>query len=166
MRSDSKIVPPMINLRNKDQNCKQTPAANHAFVMLKDAFTTVPFMTHFDPKVRWIVKIDALDFVPATVLSQKMHEGILHQLDLYVHKMTAAKCNNEIYDKEPLDVVRSFQEWRKNLEQGLKPVIVYCEYKNLEYFMPTKLLNRCQARWAWTLAQFEFVITYRPGPHN
>jgi hypothetical protein len=35
--------------------------------------------------------------------------------------------------------------------------------KNLEYFMMTKLLNRCQACWSQFLSQFNFKIVYCPG---
>ena len=45
-------------------------------------------------------------------------------------------------------------------------VVVYTDYRNLEYFQTTKILNRRQARWAEILSEFNFVITYRPGEKN
>ncbi len=43
------------------------------------------------------------------------------------------------------------------------PVQVITDHKNLEYFMSSKKLTRCQARWSEFLSQFNFVITYLPG---
>ena len=37
------------------------------------------------------------------------------------------------------------------------------DYKNLEYFMSTKLLSHCQALWFEFLSQFNFRIIYQPG---
>ena len=53
-----------------------------------------------------------------------------------------AKCNHEIYDKELLAVVSTFEEWRAELQSVRNPVQVFTDYKKLEYFTTTKLLNR------------------------
>ena len=52
------------------------------------------------------------------------------------------------------------------MEGTSDPVQVYTNYKNLEYFITNKLLNRRQARWAKLLSRFNFKIIYRPGPQN
>jgi len=36
-------------------------------------------------------------------------------------------------------------------------------YKNLEYFMTAKKLNRRQAHWSLYLARFDFLLHHRPG---
>jgi hypothetical protein len=40
------------------------------------------------------------------------------------------------------------------------------DYKNLEYFMTTKVLNRRQVYWAQELASMDFKIFYRKGISN
>jgi hypothetical protein len=45
-------------------------------------------------------------------------------------------------------------------------VLVFTDYKNLEYFMITKVLNRRQAHWAQELAGVDFKIYYRKGTSN
>jgi hypothetical protein len=37
---------------------------------------------------------------------------------------------------------------------------------NLQYFKETNQLNRCQARWAETLQEYNFKIVYRKGTEN
>jgi len=45
-------------------------------------------------------------------------------------------------------IVKSFEEWRTELESTPHPIQVLSNHKNLEYFMSTKLLNRRQACWS------------------
>jgi hypothetical protein len=156
----------MTNLLKKDAQFVWTPAADYAFNRLKEAFTTAPILKHFDTERACILETDASDFVAAAVLSQKDDQGILHPVAFYSHKMTPAECNYDIYDKELLAIVRAFEEWRKYLEPSNQEITVYCNHKNLEHFMSTKILNRRQARWSLTLSSFNFVVTYRPGTKN
>jgi hypothetical protein len=81
----------------------------------------------------------------------------------YSTKHSPAECNYEIYDKELLAVIRTFEEWRPELEGVAHPISVISCQKNLEYFMSTKTLNRRQVRWAEYLSRINFVIIYRPG---
>jgi hypothetical protein len=60
--------------------------------------------------------------------------------------MSPAECNYEIYDKELLAIVKSFDYWRAELEGHPQSVKVITDHKNLEYYMTTKQLSRRQAR--------------------
>ena len=75
-----------------------------------------------------------------------------------------AECNYEIYDKKLMAIVRAFEKWRSELEGSPEPINVISDHKNLEYFMSSKRLSRCQARWSKFLSQFNFKISYKPGP--
>ncbi|KAH0610717.1 uncharacterized protein H6S33_011144 [Morchella sextelata] len=119
--------------------------AQTAFNALKEAFTTAPILTHFDPEKEITVETDASDYVSAGVLSQYDDNGTLRPVAYFSKKHSLTECNYEIYHEELLAIIRSFEEW------------------NLEYFMSTKQLNRRQARWAEYLSRCNFVIKYRPG---
>jgi hypothetical protein len=41
-------------------------------------------------------------------------------------------------------IIRGFEEWRCKLEGALHQIKVLSDYRNLEYFMMTKLLNHQQ----------------------
>ena len=43
---------------------------------------------------------------------------------------------------------------------------VFIDYKNLEYFITMKVLNKRQAQWAEKLAEYNFVIIYCTGASN
>jgi hypothetical protein len=80
--------------------------------------------------------------------------------------MTATELNYDIYDKEMLAIISSFKEWSWYLEGAEHFILVFLDYKNLEYFTMTKVLNRCYTRWAQELASYDFKIVYHPGNLN
>ena len=89
-----------------------------------------------------MVKTDALDYVSAGILSQYGMDGVLHPMAYFSKKHSPAECNYEIYDKEMMAIVSTFEEWRPNLELAKVVIEVLSDHKNLEYFLTTKLLNR------------------------
>lgn len=44
--------------------------------------------------------------------------------------------------------------------------MVDTDHKNFEYFQQMKIFNRCEARWAELLSEFNFVIIFRSGENN
>src|SRR5690606_27436435 len=64
---------------------------------------------------------------------------------------------------EVMAIIRSFEEWRSELESSPHVIEVLSDHRNLEYFMSTKLLSRRQAQWSEFLTRFNFKIDYRPG---
>ena len=159
----SEVVAPIVRLTRKDVPFVWTTDCEAAFNRLKEAFTSAPILSHFDPEREIIVETDASDYVSAGVLSQYDDDGILHPVAFFSKKHTPAECNYEIYDKELMAIIRCFEEWRPELESTAHPIQVLSDHKNLEYFMSTKLLNRRQARWSEFLSRFNFRIVYRPG---
>jgi len=77
-------------------------------------------------------------------------------------KLSPAKRNYDIHDKELLAIVVAFMEWRHYLEGTAKPVPVYTDYQNLQHFLTTKVWMHRQIRWAQRLCGFNFKIVYRP----
>ena len=59
-----------------------------------------------------MVETDASDYVSTGVLSQPDDNGVLRPVAFFSKKHSPAECNYEIYDKELLPIVRSFEEWR------------------------------------------------------
>jgi hypothetical protein len=95
-----------------------------------------------------------------------MKEGVLHLVVFFSKKLLPAECNYEIYDKELLAIVNCLEHWRPELEGTDLPIQILTDYKALEYFMASKKLTCRQARWALTLANYNFQIAYRPGKAN
>jgi len=80
----------------------------------------------------------------------------------YSKSLSPVEQNYEIHDKEMLAIIHALEEWRHFLEGARHPVEIWTDYKNLEYFMTAKKLNRRQACWSLYLARFDFKLIYRP----
>ncbi|MBW0488548.1 hypothetical protein O181_028263 [Austropuccinia psidii MF-1] len=68
-----------------------------------------------------------------------------------------------MHDKELLGIVWALKRWRAFLLSLSSPFKVLTNHSSLQYFMSSKVLTCCQARWAEFLSEFHFSITYRPG---
>ncbi|SPC65346.1 uncharacterized protein UHOD_11060 [Ustilago sp. UG-2017b] len=137
--------------------------AQHAFEQLRSAFGTDTILHHFDPTRPIIVETDASDFAVAAVLSQSFDQGTRHPIAFFSKKLDLAQLNYPIFDKEMFAIVAAFKHWRQYLEGAKFQVQVLTDHRSLEYFTTTKQLNHRQARWSELLADFDFVIQYRPG---
>lgn len=162
----SKLVTPITKLLKKDTKFEWTSTQDEAFKSLKRHFTTAPILQHFNPSQPITVETDASDFAIAGVLNQPNSQGILHPIAFYSRKLDDSEVNYDIYDKELLAIVDSFQVWRHYLQGSKHQITVFTDHKNLEYFKSCKNLSRRQARWSLQLSSYWFVITYRPGSQN
>jgi hypothetical protein len=77
--------------------------------------------------------------------------------------LTNAKINYQVYDKELLAIITTFEQWRPYLVGAQHRVQVLTDHKNLLYFTTTRTLNHRQARWSIFLVDFNFEIQYQPS---
>ncbi|SOV04851.1 uncharacterized protein UDID_17212 [Ustilago sp. UG-2017a] len=99
------------------------------------------------------VETDASDFAIAGVLKQE-HEERWHPVAFYSRKMSSAKRNYEIHDKELLAVVACLTQCQ---------LVILTDHEALKYFKSQRCITGRQARWAVLLADFDFILQYRPG---
>jgi hypothetical protein len=137
----SKIIQLLTLLTRKGVTFVWKEEQQKAFDTLKNTFMSVPVLARFDPNCDIIVETDASNYVSAGVLSQYDNDGILHPVAYFSKKHSPAECNYEIYDKELMAIVCTFEQWRPELQSVINPIYVLSDHKNLEYFTMTKLLN-------------------------
>jgi hypothetical protein len=169
----SRITAPLSDLLKGSKDGKKPgpfdfpEKAKSAFQTLKQAFTSAPMLLHYDPAKPTQLETDASGFALAGVITQQQEAGGLwHPVAFWSRKMLPAEMNYETHDQELLAIVEIFRIWRHYLLGVHVTVIVLTDHNNLKYFMTTKALNPRQARWAETLAQFDFEIRYRTGKSN
>ncbi len=165
----SRLVMPLTRLLTKNRRTKRfqlDERAEKAFKFLKDAFTTAPILSHFDPTCPTVLKADASDYALGAVVFQKTSDGLLHPIAFHSRKFNPTELNYEIYDKKMLVIVDSLEHYRYLFEGLGQQIIIYSDHHNLLWFTETKVYNRCQARWAKKLSKFDFVIHFRPGKQN
>jgi len=73
-------------------------------------------------------------------------EREVHPIAFYLRTFIQAELNYSIHDKELLVIFKAFKKWRYYLEEMTKPVDVFTDHKNLQYFCDTKILSRQQVR--------------------
>ncbi|KAJ1593931.1 hypothetical protein NDA11_007738 [Ustilago hordei] len=136
--------------------------AQQAFHKLIQAFTSAGVLQHFDYHLPTRMETNASDFAIAGVLKQE-HEGQWHPVAFYSRKMSSAKKNYEIHDKELLAVVACLTQWRHMLAGLLSQLVILTDHEALKYFKSQRHITGRQARWAILLADFDFILQYRPG---
>lgn len=122
---------------------------------LKQRSTTAPVLRHPDPKLPFVVKVDASNSGLGAVLSQ--HQGTPHKLypcAFYSRKLSAAERNYVVGDRELLALKTAFEEWHHWLEEANHPFTVFTDHKNLEY------------HWSLFFSCLNFTVTYHPGSKN
>ncbi|KAJ1041678.1 hypothetical protein NDA10_005431 [Ustilago hordei] len=136
--------------------------AQQAFHKLIQAFTSAGVLQHFDYHLPTRLETDASDFAIAGVLKQE-HEGRWHPVAFYSRKMSSAEKNYEIHDKELLAVVACLTQWRHMLAGLPNQLVILTDHEALKYFKSQRRITGRQARWAILLADFDFILQYRPG---
>ena len=139
-----------------------------AFEILKTIFITASILQHFDSNKETWIKTNASDYIVANVFSQIESDEILRFVTFMFKRMSSAKCNYEIYDKELLVIVKAFEKWRfECAETSIECLIkILTDHQNFKYFMTFKDLNKRQTRWTEFFSKFNFLITYRSGKQN
>ncbi|QRW17417.1 Retrotransposable element Tf2 protein [Rhizoctonia solani] len=97
------------------------------------------------------------------ILSQQGEDNRLHPIAYMSKSFSGAEANYDTHDKELLAIIKALEEWRIFLEATDKPVQVFTDHWNLEYWMQARTFNRQHARWRIFLSDFNFEIHYRPG---
>ncbi|KAJ1116398.1 hypothetical protein NDU88_004612 [Pleurodeles waltl] len=81
-------------------------------------------------------------------------------------KLNEAEKNYVIAEKELLAICDAFKEWRHHLLGAKYTVTVYTDHRNLQFMSSARLLTPRQLRWMLFFAEFDFVVTFRPGKDN
>ncbi|KFZ00320.1 hypothetical protein V498_00155 [Pseudogymnoascus sp. VKM F-4517 (FW-2822)] len=115
------------------------------------------------------VETDASGYAVSRILSQLFGEGLegrWHPVAFFSRKLLLVELRYDTYDKELMAIVLAMNHWGQYLRGVLQPVRVRTDHNNLRYFMTKRSLNGRQARWAESLARYDFYIEYRPGKAN
>jgi len=164
IRDYSKITTPLSSLTRKEKGWEWNDKQQEAFETLKKAMIMEPILQHFDLERPVTIETDASDYAIGAICSQPDEKGILHPVAYYSRKLKDPEHNYDIHDKELLAIVDALRKWDTYCKtMGPKITILMDHCKNLEYWKTKKDLNLRQARWGERLANYDFMIKYRPG---
>ncbi|KAF8748393.1 hypothetical protein RHS01_10878 [Rhizoctonia solani] len=140
--------------------------AQQAFQELKALVTKAPVLIHSNPNTPYFLETDASGVAMGAILSQQGEDNCLHPIAYMSKSFSGAKANYDTHDKELLAIIKALEEWRIFLEATDKPVQVFTDHRNLEYWMQARTFNRQHARWRVFLSDFNFEIHYCPGKQS
>ncbi|SYW85973.1 uncharacterized protein UHO2_02207 [Ustilago hordei] len=91
--------------------------------------------------------------------------GVLQHFNYHLptRKMSSAEKNYEIHDKELLAVVACLTQWQHMLAGLPSQLVILTDHEALKYFKSQRCITGRQAQWAILLAEFDFILQYRPG---
>ncbi|MBW0518974.1 hypothetical protein O181_058689 [Austropuccinia psidii MF-1] len=162
LKMDSSKISALTSFLKKDSPFIFNEEALSQFQIPKEAFTTTPILSHFNPSLPTIVETDASYYALGAVLSQVNDSG-KNPIEIDSPKLLPADLNYQIHDKELLGIVWALKCWRAFLLSLLDSFEVLTDHSSLQYFMCSKVLACCQAHWAEFLSGFHYSITYHPG---
>jgi hypothetical protein len=159
----AELALPINKLTRKSESWVWGDEQDKAFAALIALFAKSPILIQADSDEITYLETDASDFALGAVLSQRDQADVLHPVGFFLRKLKPAELNYTVHDKELLAIIEALLHW-KPVILGLKTsLLVLTDHKNLEYFVTAKQLNRRQMRWAELMADYNFLICYRPG---
>jgi hypothetical protein len=121
---------------------------------------------HPDGSKPFFLETDASGVAMGAILSQRQEDGRLHPVAFMSESFKPAERNYDTHDKELLAIILTLETWRIYLEGTDKPITVFTDHKNLEYWQKSCNFNRRHARWHLLLVSYNFTINYRPGKQS
>ena len=129
MEGYSKKVLPLTNLTIEKNLWQWEEKEKAAFQNLKAACCTQPVLKIFDPEKPIQIETDASDLAIGACLSQEYDKN-WHPIVYLSRKLSAAKQNYDVHDKELLAIVVSLETWRVYAKEAPQLTIL-TDHKNL-----------------------------------
>ncbi|KAI3412628.1 Hydrolase_4 domain-containing protein [Psidium guajava] len=155
----SSITAPLTDMLKKDKTWEWTERCQGAFERLKKAMTEEPVLALPDCSKPYEVETDASDFAIGCVI---MQDG--HPVAYESRKLNETERRYTVQEKEMTAIVHCLRTWRHYL-LGSK-FVVRTDNVATSYFQTQKKLSPKQARWQDFLAEFDYVLEYKPGKAN
>ncbi|QRW20015.1 Retrotransposable element Tf2 protein [Rhizoctonia solani] len=162
----SSMACPLHNLTKKETPWSWSKPEEDAFQELTTLVTKSPVLIHSNPDLPYYLETDALGVAMGAILSQWGEDNCLHLVAYMSKSFSGAEANYNTHNKELLAIIKALEEWHIFLEATDKPIQVFTDHRNLEYWMQARTFNRRHARWRVFLSNFNFEIHYCPGKQS
>lgn len=162
----SRIALHLTELTKKNRVFEWSAEAQDSFDALKSSLCAAPVLAPPDRDRPYTITCDASAFAIGAVLSQG--EGDDYRVVAFEsRKLQPAERNYLTHDKETLSVVHALRKWRHYVMNGhqIKVVTDNAATKHI-LTKKTEQLNMRQRNWLYTLAEYDVVLTHRPGTEN
>ncbi|KAK1602327.1 hypothetical protein QYE76_048161 [Lolium multiflorum] len=155
----STIAAPLNELTKKGVAFEWGVAQDHAFDELKRLLTSAPLLALPDFNKQFEIECDASGIGIGGVL---MQEG--RPIAYFSEKLSGAKLNYPIYDKELYALIRVLEVWQHYLWP--KEFIIHSDHEALKYLKAQSTLHRRLAKWVEFIESFPYIIKHKKGKDN
>ena len=155
----STIAAPLNELTKKGVAFEWGAAQDHAFDELKRLLTSAPLLALPDFNKQFEIECDASGIGIGGVL---MQEG--RPIAYFSEKLSGAKLNYPIYDKELYALIRVLEVWQHYLWP--KEFIIHSDHEALKYLKAQSNLHRRLAKWVEFIESFPYIIKHKKGKDN
>ncbi|KAK1621401.1 hypothetical protein QYE76_026918, partial [Lolium multiflorum] len=155
----STIAAPLNDLTKKGVIFEWGAAQDHAFDELKRLLTSAPLLALPDFNKQFEIECDASGIGIGGVL---MQEG--HPIAYFSEKLSGAKLNYHIYDKELYALIRVLEVWQHYLWP--KEFIIHSDHEALKYLKAQSTLHKRLAKWVEFIESFPYIIKHKKGKDN
>ncbi|KAK1694757.1 hypothetical protein QYE76_011454 [Lolium multiflorum] len=155
----STIAAPLNELTKKGVVFEWGVAQDHAFDELKRLLTSAPLLALPDFNKQFEIECDASGIGIGGVL---MQEG--RPIAYFSEKLSGAKLNYPIYDKELYALIRVLEVWQHYLWP--KEFIIHSDHEALKYLKAQSTLHRRLAKWVEFIESFPYIIKHKKGKDN
>ena len=163
----AKIAGPLNNMLRKDVDPdfdNPTDEQLTAFEALKKALVEPPVLALPRVSKPYVIETDASNYQIGCALLQEQDDGHFHPVGYWSRTLTKAERNYSPTEKECLAVVWSITSLRPYIE-GTR-FTVRSDHDSLRWLMNLTESSGRLTRWRLRLAEFDFVIEYKPGRQN
>ncbi|KAK1660360.1 hypothetical protein QYE76_048519 [Lolium multiflorum] len=155
----STIAAPLNDLTKKGVVFEWGVAQDHAFDELKRLLTSAPLLALPDFNKQFEIECDASGIGIGGVL---MQEG--RPIAYFSEKLSGAKLNYPIYDKELYALIRVLEVWQHYLWP--KEFIIHSDHEALKYLKAQSTLHKRLAKWVEFIESFPYIIKHKKGKDN
>ncbi|KAK1666361.1 hypothetical protein QYE76_054520 [Lolium multiflorum] len=155
----STIAAPLNDLTKKGVVFEWGATQDHAFDELKRLLTSAPLLALPDFNKQFEIECDANGIGIGGVL---MQEG--RPIPYFSEKLSGAKLNYPIYDKELYALIRVLEVWQHYLWP--KEFIIHSDHEALKYLKAQSTLHKRLAKWVEFVESFPYIIKHKKGKDN
>ncbi|KAF8694100.1 hypothetical protein RHS03_08246, partial [Rhizoctonia solani] len=162
----SSVAWPLHNLTRKETPWSWGNSEEATFQELKALVTQSLVLIHSNPNLPYYLETDASGVAMGAILSQQGKDNQLHPIAYMSKSFSGAEATYDTHNKELLAIIKALEEWRIFLEATDRPIQVFTDHWNLEYWMQAQTFNHRHAQWRTFLSNFNFEIHYCPGKQS
>ncbi|CAM8877881.1 unnamed protein product [Rhodiola kirilowii] len=155
----STIAAPLNALTKQGVVFKWDVPQENAFKELKKRLTESPVLVLPDFNKTFEIECDASGIGIGGVLMQESKP-----IAYFSEKLSGAKLNYSVYDKELYALVRVLETWQHYL--WIKEFVIHSDHEAFKHLKGQAKLNRRHAQWVEFIETFPYVVRYKKGKEN